>query len=237
MLLSAATLIAVFLRRLYIYKTGGEKKVEEVGENMEETFKTRPLKMEKGDKQKIEALFAKGESLLNLGKDDEAIKCFVQILAVDEHHEATLHKLAMLYLQKQMFSGASALFKQLCEGEPDAVHYSHLGYALYQQSDFEAAKKAYQEAIKLDSARPQRFVSLSQVYRSLGMINNAVIALNKALEVEEDNADFLFLMAGLKSDQGDNVAAASMLEKIIAADPQHLEAQELLKSLRSTVQE
>lgn len=204
---------------------------EEIGESIEESFKTRPLKMAKEDSSKIDSLFSKGELLLKGGKDDEAIKCFVQVLAIDPHHEQTQKALAMLYLQKQMYSAASALFNQLCEGKADPLHYSHLGYALYQQSDFEAAKKAYQEAIKLDDSRPQRFVSLSQVYRSLGLVNNAIIALNKALEVDEQNADFLFLMAGLKSDMGHNDEAKQLLERVMEMDNENAEAREFLKAL------
>ncbi len=206
---------------------------DEVGECVGETFKTRPIKLEKVEESKIEDLFSSGESFLKTGKEDEAIKCFVQVLAIDPHHEETQKAMAMLYLQKQMYSAASALFKQLCEGKADPIHYSHLGFALYQQSDFEAAKKAYQEAIKLDESRPQRFVSLSQVYRALGLVNNAVIALNKAVEADDQNADFLFLMAGLKSDLGDNSGAIELLEKVIEMDEKNAEAKDLLKALKA----
>ncbi|OGJ41741.1 hypothetical protein A3B60_01430 [Candidatus Peregrinibacteria bacterium RIFCSPLOWO2_01_FULL_39_12] len=190
-------------------------------------------KISRSDREKVDALYRRGVSMLEAGKDDEAIKCFVQALSIDAVHTETMHKLAMLYLQKQMYGVAAVLFKQLGEITNDPVHYSHLGLVLYQQSDFEASKEAYQQAVKLDANRPQRFVSLAQVYRALGQINHAMMALNKALEVDKGNIEFLFLLATLQAESGDFGGAKGVIEKILEFDPSNKEAKDFLKELRA----
>lgn len=231
--ISALVLLLVFVRRfvLFLRKITNDKDsqnmAKEDGENKEVQTDIKPEK--KGKNSEVEALCKRGEVLLQAGKDDDAIKCFVQALALDNLHLETQHKLAMLYLQKQLFGAASALFKQLADLTQDPVHYSHLGLALYQQNDFKEAKEAYQKAITLDSTRPQRFVSLSQVYRSLGEVHNAIVALNKAIEMDENNTDFLILLATLQMELGNAVEAKEILNKILIVDPKNKEAKTLLK--------
>lgn len=207
-LISVVVLGSVFIRRFLLFKRGGGNKKSLKNKSVVDEENGNDGgggsdgggdgKISKEDRAKVEALCNRGETLVKAGKDDEAIKCFVQALAVYGAHNETLNKLAMLYLQKQMFSAAAALFKQLGELTQDAVHFSHLGLALYQQSDFEGAKEAYQKAVDLDSSRPQRFISLAQVYRSLGQPYNALVAVSKAVELDPENEEFKDLMKEIK---------------------------------------
>lgn len=205
-LISVVVLGSVFIRRFLLFKRGGGNKkslkntrvVDEEDGNDGGGDSDGDGKISKEDRAKVEVLCNRGEALVKAGKDDEAIKCFVQALAIHGVHNETLNKLAMLYLQKQMFSAAAALFKQLGELTQDAVHFSHLGLALYQQSDFEGSKEAYQKAVDLDSSRPQRFISLAQVYRSLGQPYNALVAVSKAIELDPENKEFKDLMKEIK---------------------------------------
>lgn len=204
-----------------------EKKLAEEKENEED-----PAKLSKNEKVKIEVLLSQAEELVKTGKEDEAIKLFVQALAVDQAHIETQQKLALLYLQKQMFSAAAALFKQLADSTADPVHYSHLGFALYQQNAFDEAKEAYQKAVDLDSSRPQRFVSLAQVYRALNQLQNAVIALNKAIELDKENLEFLLLLTQLHVDLDNLEDAQGILNKALELDPENEEARSFLKKLK-----
>ncbi len=190
------------------------------------------VKVSKEDREEVESLCKKGESLLKSGRDEDAVKAFVQALTIDPLHEETLHKLALLYFQKQMYGAAAAAFKQLGEISNDAVHYSHLGLALYQQNDFDQAKFAYQKAVEIDPSRPQRFVSLAQVYRSLGQEHNAIMALNKAIEIEQDNAEFLYLLADLQLSLGNLEDSKDALRKLFDLDPGNKDAKALLREIK-----
>lgn len=228
-LFSLLVLVGVFVRRLVVFSRPPVTTEPVSGEEQAEV--PEKIRIKKDDRAKVEALSKRGDSFLKVGKDDEAIKCFVQALAIDTLHQETQHKLAVLYLQKQMYGAASALFQQLAELSPDPIHLSHLGLALYGQSDFEAAKEAYQKAVELDDSRPQRFVSLAQVYRALGRLNHAIMAANKAVELDGENMAFLFLLADLQAELGDTEKAKEILCGILEIDPKNKDATEMLKTL------
>ncbi|MBI4232401.1 tetratricopeptide repeat protein [Candidatus Peregrinibacteria bacterium] len=230
--LSLTAILIVFVRRLVLKK----RAAIEAGRPVEETPVEEPEDQEiasKSDRAKAQALCDQAEGFLKAGKDDEAIKCFVQALALDSLHQETQYRLAMLYLQKQMFSAAAALFEQLALSTEDPVLFSHLGLALYQQGEMVGAKGAYQKALELDDSRPQRFVSLAQVYKALGQLNNAVIALVKAIEAEEQNTDYLFLLAELQTGLGHSEQAKEIVKRILELEPRNKEAKEMLKSFET----
>lgn len=170
-------------------------------------------KLKKSELQEIEELCEKANIKIGVGNEDEGVKLLVQALAIDENHLPAQQKLAMLYMQKEMFAAAAALFERMAKLTDDAIHYSHLGLALFNQQDFEGAKVAYQKAVDLDPSRPQRFVSLGQVYRALGQHQNAIVAITKAVDMEE-NEDFLRLLAEIYMEAGDDAGAKAALNRI-----------------------
>ncbi len=238
-LFSFLLLTSVFGRRAFLYwkkKKSPQEPVKKV-EKEDDDFAEKAIKLSRSESEEIEELTKKAESALKVGKEEDAIKYFVQALAINELHAETLHKLAMLYMKKEMFSAAAALFKSLGEITGEAVHYSHRGLALYQQNLFEEAKVAYQKAVDLDPSRPQRFVSLAQVYRSLGHLSNAVVALNKAVEMEQDNLDFLFLLIDLQAELGNHNEALEIVGKILELEPGNKEAKGYIKTLKAARKE
>lgn len=215
-----------------------KKPVSEVAvQEKEDEEEVKKVRISKENREKVEALCKRGESMIRAGKDEEAIKCFVQALTIDSVHLETQQKLALLYLQKQLYSAAAALFQQLAQLTNDPVHYSHLGLALYQQSDFVNAKVAYQTAVDLDPSRPQRFVSLSQVYKALGQISNAIIAVNKAIEIDQQNVEFLYLLSDLQTESGNYIAARETAEKLLQIDAGNKQAKNILKEIRKLEKE
>jgi len=234
--LSISVVIGVFVRRVFLYYKGKDEKEDSTkGAEQDEKEKKKLERISRKDKGRVEALVVKAEGKVKAGKEDEAIKLFVQALAIDQHHLETQNRLAMLYMKKQMYSAAAALFKNLGELTEDAVHYSHLGLAYYNQSLLGEAKEAYQRAVSLDPSRPQRFVSLSLVYKSLGDLANAVIALNKARELDQENIDYLFLYAELQTDLGNLDEAAEIVNKILELDKDNEEAKTFLKRIKTMI--
>lgn len=192
-------------------------------------------KLSKHEKSEIVSLCEKADIKLKVGEEEEAIKLLVQAMAIDPANIEAQQKLAMLYMQKQMYSAAAALFKQLGELTNDAVHYSNLGLALYQQQEFEAAKEAYQRAVALDPSRPQRFISLAQVYRSLDQRSNALVAANKAHDMDPENIDFLFLIADIQMDAKNYEESINALDKIIKLDPENTEAKNYFRKVKKII--
>lgn len=234
-LFSFLFLVGVFVHRVMSNKRDAiqEKARAEAKAAMEaqESEEEKKVRLSREQKDQVESLCKRGESLINAGKDEEAVKCFVQALSINAQHPETQQRLALLYLQKQMYGGAAALFQQLAQQTNDPMHYSHWGLALYQQSDFENAKIAYQTAVDLDPSRPQRFISLSQVYKALGQLSNAIIATNKALEIEEKNIEFLYQLADLQAEAGNYLEAKETLKRLFEIDATNRAAKTLLKEI------
>lgn len=227
--------MAVFVHRVVgnRRKIVDQKAQAEAKEAMaaEESEEEKKIRLSREEKDQVETLCKRGEALINSGKDEEAIKCFVQALSINSQHQETNQRLALLYLQKQMYSAAAALFQQLAQQTNDPMHYSHWGLALYQQSDFENAKTAYQTAVDLDPSRPQRFISLSQVYKALGQLANAIIATNKALEIDDKNIEFLYQLADLQAEAGNYLAAKETIGKLFEIDAGNGAGKSLLKEI------
>ena len=234
-LFSFLLLVVVYIHRVIsnrkkILRAKAQEEAKAVAD-AQESEEEKKVRLSREQKDEVEALCKRGEILINSGKDEEAIKCFVQALSINAQHPETQQRLALLYLQKQMYSAAAALFQQLAQQTNDPMHYSHLGLVLYQQSDFENAKIAYQTAVELDPSRPQRFISLSQVYRALGQLANAIIATNKALEIDEQNIEFIYQLADLQAEAGNYLVAKETLEKLFVIDPGNKAAKDLLKEI------
>ncbi len=229
-LMSLIVFVGVFFRRLNILLKGGEAAPAERPKEEKEIIEEKDVSRK--DRQAVNALCEKAESKMKLGKEDEAVKLLVQALALDELHEESQHKLAMLYMKKQMFSSASALFSRLAEVTGEAVHYSHLGLAYFHQQDMENAKEAYQKAVDLDPSRPQRFVSLAQVYRVLNQLEEASLAMKKAVKLDTENINFLLLLADIQKEMRNKVEAIEILEGVLALEKTNLDAIGLLKEVR-----
>lgn len=228
--LSIALLLGVFIHRAVALKGEKNEVVKEVKEEVKEEVEEK-VKVKKKDVQEASDLCERGVNLVNIGKEDEALKCFVRALSLDPNNLEIKYHLGMLYLSKEMYSAAAALFKELSELDDDPVHFSHLGYALYKQSDYPAAADSYKKAIVLDDSRPQRFVSLAQVYRDMGHPYHALIALDKALNLNDQDIEILLLAADLFLEVERPEEALPSLNLVLEIDPDNVEAKEMKKVL------
>ncbi|PKL36459.1 hypothetical protein CVV38_00955 [Candidatus Peregrinibacteria bacterium HGW-Peregrinibacteria-1] len=237
MLLGITLFVGVFARRLFLTVVGLNKTEPEAVEADDDFEEDDKIRLKKGQRQEVNTLFEEAEKKINRGEEEEAIKIFVKILSIDPLHEASKERLALLYLQREAFSSAATLFESLAKLNDSPIHYSHWGIALYQQGDYENAKSAYIEALKLDNSRAQRYASLSQIYRALGQNYNAMVALNKAIEVQQENGGdiipFWFLVADLQLEMGLVEASKSTLEGILIIDADNEEAKHMLSEISS----
>lgn len=235
--LSLITLVAVFAHRAVVLRKKEDQAPEKTDLEKQKPKHEDDQKVSRKDQARAKALSARAEELLNKGREEEAIKHFVQALSLDPDHPETLHRLAMLYLQKEMFNPAIELFKHLGEMHEDPVHFSHLGFAHFRQNQLEEARDAYQRAVDLDDSRPQRFVSLAQVYRMLGQSGHAVMSLEKALMMDPENRDYIFLMSDLKKETGFHEEALELLDKVLEAEPDNMEAKILQEDLKKLIED
>lgn len=232
--LSLTLILIVFVNRV-IFVARGKDLIKIDSKNRPDDLAVvikKKIKLSRKQKEEVSELYKKGSSFLESGNEDEAIKCFIQAITIDPKHKESMNNLGILYMHKQMFSAACAIFKELCEIEESAVYLSHLGLALYNLQEFERSLDAYQRAILIDYSRSARFVSLCQVYRALNNNRMALITLNKALEIEAENIDYMFLLAEILFEMDKFEEAKDVVRKILDFDPENEEAKKLMRKRR-----
>ncbi|HEY7081304.1 MAG TPA: tetratricopeptide repeat protein [Nitrososphaeraceae archaeon] len=115
-----------------------------------------------------EAYYRKGQALVNLGKHQEAVKCFDEALRIQPlYNEAAKEKEAALEIQRQKestliiqegqlhlkngrYNSAIDSFTKAIDANPNyALAYTYKGDTLYKLQRYEEAIKYFDEALKL----------------------------------------------------------------------------------------
>ena len=233
LLLSVIVLIVVFFRRSYLVF-----KVKEVQPEVKEE-ENRPDKkrLKKGEKSEMEKLYNRAVVLIKAKNVDEAVKALVSALAINHDYLEAQKLLGMLYIDIQEWVKAAAIYKYLAEKSSDPVDFSHLGLCLYNAGEFEEAASAYQAAINLDPERPQRYISLSQVYKSAGKDQLALIAVNKAISFDPGNVEYWLLAADLNMILKNPLDARGALNKALELSPKSKIAVKMLEDLEKMEKE
>jgi len=218
--LSALLLAGVFVHRaIVVLVKKPELEVVEKEDPKEEAEKKPKKRLSKGHKSDIEKLYKRALAQIKKGLPKEAVKTLVGALALDPNSEDCLRELGELYLAQKMWGKASACYKHLTELKEDAVYFSHLGLAFYNAGELPEAAEAYQKAITLDPKRKQRYISLCNIYRDAEKPQLAIIAINKAIELDAENVDYLLLAADTHIDLEDYAAAKQLCDDSKSINP------------------
>lgn len=239
--LSFIGLLAIFSRRAYLVLLG-RKITEEVGLAADrdvisaglaaaEKREAKGKRIPRDQKSKMEKLYHRALAQIKKCDPKGAVKTLVQALAFDPDYMDAQRELGRIYLEHKMWGKASAVYKYLSEKTGDPVDYSHLGLSSYNAGELEAAAEAYQKAISLDPDRAPRYVSLGQVYMDLEREQLALIAFNKALELDGENVDYILLMADLYLHLGSLVEARDLAFKAGNLAPMSKIAKRILKEV------
>ena len=98
-----------------------------------------------------------------------------------------------------------------------ALYYFIEGKTLELQNNFIGAMENFRYALKFDKA-PGIYHALSQVYLKLGKIDEAQVEVNKALNLDPNNQNYLETLAGIQIYNKDFKDAINTYEEIIRLD-------------------
>ena len=96
------------------------------------------------------------------------------------------------------------------------------------QADFEHAAELFGEIVVENPENSEAWAYLGLCYLETGKTETAVEALERALAVDEDNADIHYLLGNAVGTTGDLDRAASCYRRALQLDPQHQKAEEFL---------
>jgi tetratricopeptide (TPR) repeat protein len=121
-------------------------------------------------------------------------------------------------LRNEIWRDEATLWSDVVSKSPsDARAWNNLGQAREQSGHFEAAEKAFSEAVRLDSEYPRAYANLGIAFQRLGRIEEALDAYGVALRLEPDiastwsNRGSAFLAIGRWVDARDDYLAALRL--------------------------
>ncbi len=118
-----------------------------------------------GAEQNAPLLAAMGEVYLRLGYPGDAQASFKKALEIDPFQLAALQFLANYYLDNRSFDDATPLWERVCGRLPmEAGPRINLGISYRGQRRFEDAKRAYEEAMRLDPRSPEPLRNLAVLY-------------------------------------------------------------------------
>ena len=118
-----------------------------------------------GAEQNAPLLAAMGEIYLRLGYPGDALASFKKALDIDPFQLAALQFLANYYLDNRSYDDATPLWERVCGRLPlEAGPRINLGISYRGQRRFEDAKRAYEEAMRLDPRNPEPLRNLAVLY-------------------------------------------------------------------------
>jgi adenylate cyclase len=152
---------------------------------------------------------------------DEALSEYRMALSLDPFHPRALIQLAATYEKAGRYREAIAQLRRTSEILPDFDWtWKRLGDLHRSQGDYEEALQSYERALAIDRASVDTRVALGLTYAAMRRFEEgeqiAKGLLESSNKPEEENADYLYLVAMLHRAQGDHDTAIRLLDKALA---------------------
>jgi len=162
--------------------------------------KFQELKQREEREEELERVFARGERMLDEGKDAEARVAFEQVVQSDPHNWAAHGYLAEMFLAAGDWQQAWPHLAKMEELDAESVVGNYLlARYWYLRKEF-ARARVYAEKVKL--ARPAHASLrnlLGQIYLGLGQREQAIPEFEAAVRLAPERADFRENLLRLKN--------------------------------------
>lgn len=126
--------------------------------------------------------------------DESAVKnedYFLEKIKKDPKNLDNFKDLGNYYLDNKLFQEARDVFVYLTKHLPgDAGVYGKLAYILFYVKEYSEAIANYEKSLSLDSTQPNRYYNLGLCYEAVGKLDQARLAISKALNLEPENLKY-----------------------------------------------
>jgi tetratricopeptide (TPR) repeat protein len=163
------------------------------------------------------------ELLVRLGRPQEAIEQYRQVLARDAFHELALRRLAILLYYLDEFAEARTILERLAEMMPgDAGVQLYLGRTVAGEGDMDGAIDHFQQAIVLDDSLADGWVSLGIACLQKEDYEGAEAVLKRGVLKLPDEPRILHLLGVSHLRRERYLLAVGALEGALALAPDHI---------------
>lgn len=178
-----------------------------------------------------------GMSLYDAGRREEALKAYLQALAVDPNYQLALNNIGGLYNELgEREKARHYLIRQVQLFPEDFKGYMNLGDNYQRSGEPQKAEAMFLKALVLNPGLPNALYALGNLYLGMGRLDLARINLERAAAAVGADPDIEYNLARVESLDGEPVKALRYLRSSLAngfAKMDQLRTDRALDSLRS----
>ncbi|MDO8836222.1 MAG: tetratricopeptide repeat protein [Vicinamibacterales bacterium] len=187
--------------------------------------KATPGMVAGGAAKELQGELKAADALMANRQWDEAIAAYKAILVKAPALSLLNLQVAQAYRAKKDFDNAIATYEDVLKTEPSLERvYVELGNVYMQKGDFDKAAATLEKAASTLSAGREVFYNLGEVYFSKGQMDEATKHFQTAAERDATWPKPVFKLGLVALNKGDKAGAITMMEKVLALDPNSPEA-------------
>ena len=186
--------------------------------------------------ENAKAQIGMGDCYMKLQLPDNAEACFDQACLIDPNDSKGWLRLGLLALHRSDNKKADICFNKCLDNDPDNDRaFCGLGMVRINRNDLNGAADYFCKSLDSNPENLSACKYLLEISYKLEQFGDIEIYLNKFMELHPANLNMRFGLAGIQYKSGKLEDALKNLEYILALDPEHESAREMLDSVRSDV--
>jgi tetratricopeptide (TPR) repeat protein len=163
----------------------------------------------------------------------DAIRSFEYAILADEYFTAAYYEMARVYENMDMHSDAAEVYVRSMEfDDPTGYIYYRLGHCYMKNDNVKQAIRYLKRAIKEDEELDEAYIELAAIQAITGDSNAAYHNLQKALNLDPENPDYLYTAVEIYEQIDYKLDAVQAYKNIIEAgfddDEMYMDYAELL---------
>jgi tetratricopeptide (TPR) repeat protein len=167
----------------------------------------------------IEAFHNAAMNSLRLGRIEEAIEYYEQVLKRSPNHAAALSDMGFALTRLGRFESAARALRKSIESEDSERARFNMGALLERQESYDEAIVEFERAQRINPARGEYHIAAANVYVKLGELDRALRQYTQALEKNATLSLAYYRRAGISQRNNDGARAASDLRAMLALAP------------------
>ncbi len=166
---------------------------------------------------------SKGDGLVRLGKKEEALASYEEMLKIDPKSTKAWTAKGIAYQTFGIQHKALEAYDKAIDISPGSVSWYNKGKALHAYDEKEKALDAYNKALEYDSDYVEAWHGRGVIYYSFGKKNEALKSFSKAVEIKPNNVTW-FSMGEILLAYEEKEKALDAFDNSIAFDSDYIEA-------------
>ena len=147
-----------------------------------------------------------------------AEKAYLKVLKVDHKNSLAYSRLGFIYSHFGQTDDAVECFQLVADNYPNAASYYNLSMMLFKSRKFKRSARALEKSISMEET-PARLVSLARIYRIIGLYDQQIKTLKRALELDKDSVSIMLLLAEAYLHQNEAKQANDIFKQILKIEP------------------